>query len=152
MSLVAGIAAILTIMQSVPGVVHVYPYVRSVTDEVVFKNLFFDEASQRIQGWTITRDHTVSTDMGIASGQDKHEIVIRGILGVRDADNTEKIFQDLIEAIRDAFWPLHKLQVGGLSQVFFTEPMQVRVVTQVMFAGALCHYCELTKIVEDFPR
>jgi hypothetical protein len=147
MSLANIISAVGTILATTTGVgANVHAYERWANDDVAFKNLFLSE--DKILGWTITREATDCFEY-VGSTLDTHAIVIRGYFSVQDSANTEKTFQDLIEAIRTTFNPNRRLRIAGVSQCHSSDRIQVRTVDHRMFGGYLCHYCELILRVRE---
>ena|SRR6266705_2555268 len=136
-----------SIMDSVDEVGIVHPYRRAVSSEADVIRLFKDENTGQIRAWDITRETTAENDRTVGATEDLHLIVVRGYMSVKDADATETDFQNLIEAIRAKFRVNRNLN----GKVIETMPMQVRIVSAATLAGVLCHYCELTKQVQEFP-
>ena len=77
------------------------------------------------------------------ASMDTHDLVIRGYFSLDDSANTEKTFQDLIEAIRSKFNPNRRLLVAGTVNAHTSDRIQVRHPGHRMFGGVLFHYCEL---------
>jgi len=151
MSLDAMIEAVGDILLTVTGVgTKVHKYQRWGADEAAFKALFVD--GDKILGWTITREASSSVDYTGGTSRDSHLLVVRGYMGLQDAANTEKTFQNLLEAIRATFQPNRRLKVAGISHAHTSDRMQVRVVDHRMFGSAggyLVHYAELTLRAEE---
>ena len=142
MSLSNIITATASILASVTGVgSKVHAYERWGADEAAFKALFVD--SGKVLGWTITRETTEAIDHVGGASMDTHAVVIRGYYSLDDSANTEKTFQDLIEAIRSKFNPNRRLTVSGTVNAHTSDRIQVRIVDHRMLAGVLVHYCEL---------
>ena len=80
---------------------------------------------------------------------DVHNIVIRGYMSLQDAENTEKVFQDLIETIRTAFNSNRKLTVDDVRHAHDSDRIRVPVVDHAMFGGVLVHYAELVLRVTE---
>ncbi len=75
-----------------------------------------------------------------------HRWRIRGLMALKDADETEKLFDEQLEAIRDAFRDDDDL--GGLILTSIDDRsgeagIQVLEQKPVMFGDALCHWAEL---------
>jgi len=128
-----------SVLESVDGIGTVHEYERwSNTWENFLEH--FKDSNDRINGWTITRRATPAERRTMPIVTRRHEFVIRGIYGLNDADESELTFQDLVEAIQDAFEDQYNL--GGY--VENSGPLQVNVVEPRMFGKVLCHYAELT--------
>lgn len=147
------IPAVQSILASVAGVgANVHPYVRVTADEKGFNDLFFDAASGRVHGYTITRESTKVVEKDVGAAFDLHTIVIRGYMSVKDADKTEQLMQTEIENVRAAFMAKRELQdANGNRQVFWSERIAVRNFAYAQFGKYLCHYAELVLIVKDYP-
>jgi hypothetical protein len=141
MSLSNIISATATILGTVTGIGTVHAYERWAADEATFKALFV--SSGKVNGWAITREATTAVDHVGGASMDTHDIVIRGYYSLDDSANTEKTFQDLIEAIRSKFNPNRRLTVSGTVNAHTSDRIQVRPIQHRMFGGVLCHYCEL---------
>lgn len=141
------------ILAGIAGVgANVYPYIRIAADDAAFNKLFFDAAAQRIHGYTITRESTDSQDRDIGARWDIHNIVVRGYMGAKDADETETLFQNEIESVRATFAGKRHLEdVNGTRFIFWCKPMVCRNFAYAMFSGVLCHYAELLLQIEDYP-
>jgi hypothetical protein len=135
------------ILQTVADVGMVNDYRRAVSSEADVSRLYKDVDAGEIRAWDITRETTVSNDRTVGAVEDLHLIVIRGYMSVRDADATEKTFQNLIECVRAAFRVKRNLN----GKVLDSTPMQVRTVTAATVSNVLVHYCELTLQAQDFP-
>jgi hypothetical protein len=142
-----------SILEAVAGVgANVHPYVRIAAHDKAFNDLFLDTAAGRIHGYTITREKTDVIEIDIGAARDMHTIVIRGYMGAKDADATETLMQNEVEAIRVAFMAKRKLQDGGGNpKVFWCDRITVRNFAYALFSGLLCHYAELVLIVHDYP-
>lgn len=139
------IQAVETILSGVEDVGNVYSYRRWAADEASFKNLFVTQGT--ILAWTITRESTETDDFEEGS-HDHHAIVIRGWMGVKDAANTERTFQNLVESIRETFQTNRTLYLAN-ENAEFSERIKVRKVDYVKYGEYLCHYAELELKVTD---
>ncbi len=130
---------IYTILSGVPGVGKVYDYERWMVDLGKFLELFKDPASGRILGWEISRVAVESLFLSRVEEEATHRFVIKGYLGVKDADATEKLFNGLIEAIRAAF--RGNVTLNGVAEL--ASPMTAPIIDVRTFGSVLCHYGEL---------
>ena len=138
-------------LQAVSGVANVYDHLVYANDDKTVASKFTDTNS-RIHAWMITRPATQGEDRGPNNEYDVHRLQIRGYLGVSEAAGTEGTFQDLVEAVRAAFNANRKFDFNSTKAAHWSKPMQAPQVIYVMFAGVLCHYCELTMDVDDGPN
>ena len=141
---------IVAIIASVANIGKVYAYERWAADWGAFIALFKTTISgvPQIRGWEVSRKgraESLETLGGGMAATDVRQIyVIRGYLGLSDKDNTEKTFNDLIDAIAAAF---AAAQLGGH---ITHDYIQVEKIEPRLFGSILCHYAELTlTITED---
>jgi hypothetical protein len=146
MSLDSIIQATATILGTVPNVGNVYSYRRWAADEATFKKLF--TTGSQILVWTITRESTEISDEE-ESSHDFHAIVIRGWMGTKDEDATERTFQSLVESVRSAFQTNRTLFDGTSYNAEFSDRVRARKVDYVKYGEYLCHYAELELKVTD---
>lgn len=145
MPLNAIIAAVKAKMESVADIGIVHDRVRLALSESVFRELFKDPNNERILGWTITRESGSESDISVHGTSDQHLLVLRGWMGIDDATETETTFQQRIEDVRTAFRQDRTINGSAI----YSDPVQVRLVTQGLLGSYLCHYCELTLRVEE---
>jgi hypothetical protein len=141
------IAEVKSIMGAVAGVGKVNAYRRNAKTEQDFNDLYV--VNGKVLAWDITRESTASTDRTVGATYEEHTLVIRGYMGVRDFDGTEKTFQDLIESVRAALRVKRNLN----GKVLDTTPVQARQVGAAEFGvnKVLVHYCELSFTAIEFP-
>lgn len=101
--------------------------------------------AQRLHGWTITRESTQEQYLTNIEVLRTHRLILRGRYGVDTPSSSEATFQDVIEAICTTFRPLHDL--SGIAE--FKQPIQVELVEHRLFGDILCHYAELSTLVQE---
>lgn len=136
-------------LEAVSGIGVVHNRQRWTIDQDRLKALFGKvetvngEEITRINGWTITRAATPEQRVTGGESTRQYLFIIRGYFSMTDhdtaADASEQIFQELIEAICARFRA--KPDLDDLADS--CEPPQVAAVDYRLFAGILCHYCEL---------
>lgn len=136
---VAKIAAIADI-----GKVHSYE--RYAAQQADMKSLYVATISGRdqLRGWFVRRTGTNETSDALGRYVVTHTWQIRGYMALEDGAASEKAFDALIEAIRDAFRSDENL--GGLISSTVVEEgagVQVEESAPVLFAGVLCHSARL---------
>lgn len=136
---------IYTILSGVPGVGKVYDYERWSVDWTKFVTLFQDSASGRILGWEMSRVAVESQFLSRVEEEVTHRFVIKGYLGLKDADATEKLFNGLIEAIRAAF--RGNVTLNGVAEL--ATPLTAPIIDVRTFGSVLCHYAELHLAVTE---
>lgn len=145
-NIITNMAGILAEVTGIGGKVHAYE--RWAADAAAFKTLFVD--SGKVCGWTLTREATVAKDY-VGASLDEHTLVIRGYYSLDDSANTEKAFQDLLEAIRAKFQANRRLGYGTptVYAAHSSDRMNARAVDHRMFAGILVHYAELVLVARE---
>ena len=146
------------ILEDVHGIGVVYDHEKWASTWDKFIN-FFRNGENLINGWMITRRRTQKFILA-QGGEDTrvHHFIIKGIMGLNDARDTEIIFQDLIEDIVERFDRYDTLNntcwsccpVNGPARL--TSGIQVNVVEPRMFGSVLCHYAELFLYVQEIQR
>jgi len=143
--------AIYNILGAVADIGKVYDYERWAADWTAFINLFKTTigAVDQIRGWEISRrsvgEKQAVIKIGSQAHEDDHLFVIRGYMGVSDANATEKTFNALIESIRTAFRDNRNLN-GACER---HGRIQAPIIEFRLFGGALCHYAELNLTVYE---
>jgi hypothetical protein len=136
---------IYTEISAITDIGMIYDYERWAIDWVTFINLFKNPVSGRILGWEIGRKGAPATYDSNAEETTTHQYVIRGFMGLKDADGTEKLFNAKIEDIRDKF--RFNFTLDGLCEM--AGPLSANIIEPRMFGGVLCHYCELDLPVQE---
>ena len=149
-------AAIKAKILTVPNVGTVHDRERYATDQGSLRALYAFGDPARIQGWHIRRLATEEVSPALGRYVVTNEWAIRGFMGFDDADQSEILFDGLIEQIRDVFRVDETL--GGV--VVATAPARegtekaigIQVVDSgpVMFAGVLCHSAQLRLFTMHF--
>ena len=133
-----------TTLEAVTGIGRVYDFIRLINHWEEFKQDAV--ADGRINVWEITR-LTLEEELEAPQGQvgveacfrDAHLIAIIGHFSVKDEDESEKTFQDLIDAIVVAFRQNNTL---GQTTLIPQQP-QVPSIGHEMFASVLCHAVQI---------
>ena len=158
MSYTTILAAIKSDLQAVSGVQNVHDYIRYKKDETEQKQIaipgYVEGApDQIIHMWEITRTATEIQDDSTFQDQDYTEHVFKliGFYGIRDADLSEKTFQQLGDDICNSFNNKANLQPTAqsyrLKGVFIEEFVNVM---DAPFKGALCHRMTINlRVSED---
>lgn len=153
-------AAILAKVQGVSGMGRVHDYQRFHKDASKLADLYYTsaQAGRRLYGWHIRRVGT--TELLVDTGRNFRDVrwALRGFMSLDDAGETEKLFDDQVEAICDAFRADSRL--GGICETQFREAngnqagIQVDELEPVMFCGVLCHGAKLglvTRLYTNTP-
>jgi hypothetical protein len=137
MSLGAIRSYLKSLLSGVAGIGVVHDYERWAVQYSDLLNYYVKNS--KLNGWAITRRSTEAEWSAMPVVDRTHQIEITGIYSLKDADASEKTFQDLIEAVDAAVRFDHTL--GGNCLV--AGPLAVEVVEARMFGSVLCHYCLL---------
>ena len=146
--------AIIAKLNEVEGIGLVHGYERYAVEERAFKALYMAEG--KLLGWFVRREGVVEKPLNGTVGDEETRWIIRGFMGLSDADQSELVFDDLIDAIRDAFRADDRL--GGAVISCTTEAragIELLASEPVMFANTLCHSARLgltTKTLEQAPE
>lgn len=138
-------AAIVAALASVPNIGVVHDRERYAKDNAKFaQHYLFTPAGgqQQLRGWWVRRAETEerSDTYGSGTTTNVHTWQVRGYLAFNDADATELLFDELVEAFRAVVRDDPTL--GGVCDQppeEETDGVQVLDAGPVMFAGALCH-------------
>lgn len=149
MSIASVRTAIVTRLTSVANIGVVHAYERYANDLARLKALYWSNTHNAVRGWYVRRPATSET--GNVQGRTVEQIRWRivGLMALDDAAASEQTFDELIEAVRDAFAADETLG-GTVDQC--TNPdnggegescIQLDDAGPVMFGGVLCHACRL---------
>jgi hypothetical protein len=140
-------AAIVALASAVPDIGLVHDRERFHKSEADFKNLFvatLGDGTQQLRGWTLSRTATQEIGIAMGRGAERHTWVLRGYMAFNDAEASENVFDELVEAFRDAvradptFGNTCEPDPLGASG---DAPQYVQVLDTgaVKFCGVLCH-------------
>lgn len=126
-------------MRTVPGIGVVYEFERYAKTERDFKTLYGN--NEVLLGWHIRR---VSRRETLAFNEVECDWEIRGFRSLSDADASELVFDDLVDAVLDAF--RDDVRLGGILLTPRDDGDAVPALQDsgpVMFCGVLCHSVRL---------
>jgi hypothetical protein len=132
------------VLEGVSGIGSVHEYDRWFADWGKLIELF-KTADNKIIGWMITRRKTTATRDTMPTIMRDHTFLIRGVYGLKDSAASELVFQDLVEAVQNAFDSAYLLGGNAIN----SGPMQITLVEIRMFGSVLCHYAELEYPVSE---
>ena len=139
---------IAAILASVGGVGRVHQYLRLAENRDVFYTLFTHEKAdggKEVNAWMVTRKKTPSERGPMQVVHRDHYMQLHGLRQVQDAQASELVFQQTVEAIQNKFDS--EFTLGGLA--INSGPVQVLVVEHRSFGGVLCHAAELEYRVRE---
>lgn len=136
--------AIAAAMATIPDIGKVQKFERFAKAEKEFK-VFYEHQGQ-IRGWNIRRITRNENSQGLGISNVVNKWRISGFMSMADADASELVFDDLVEAVCAKFRADEML--GGLiAGTWLENPnvagVQVEDSGPVMFAGVLCHSARL---------
>ena len=142
--------SIVAIMQGIPDIGMVHGKVRYAADMTRYLDLFKVTlgGTPQIRGWTVTRESmdVSPSSFTSASNEEIYNMIIRGMVGLSDALDTEATLQDLADEV------VHTLNTHtdmGISTVVDYSPAaHIRLFEVRQFGSVLCHYCEIEFSVE----
>ncbi|EAT16067.1 hypothetical protein HTZ97_16355 [Desulfuromonas acetoxidans] len=138
-------------LKDVEGIGVVHGYSRYTTNMSQYIKAFLDKTSSRINGWEISRKR-VPESLGTAFFRE-HHFILRGFLGLNDADATDELFQVKIDDVCDLYRQAQPPQ--GATWLYRPIPdsgescVQVPVIDERLFGAVLCHYCEINLVVTE---
>lgn len=137
-------------LAAIPNVGVVHQYERQAADMARFIALFKD-ASGRICGWEITRRAVSEHQAGAFFRH--HQMVLKGYLGLQDANGSSLIFQELIDAVcarfRTAEPPANSTWQYMNGDEPDKSPAQAETINDRMFGAVLCHCAEISLSVTE---
>lgn len=139
---------IAAILASVDGMGRVHEYLRLAKNRDAFYAVFAHETAQgakEVNAWMITRNKTPSERGPMQVVNRDHHFRFYGLRAVNDAEASELVFQELVEAIQRKFDS--EFTLGGLA--INSGPVQVLVVEHRDFSNVLCHAAELEYRVQE---
>lgn len=142
-------AALVRLLKQVDGIGQVHDYMRhSTTWEEIFKR---SEDKGKINHWEVTRTaagQEISALENLAGVDpfyhDIHTINILGRMGLNEEKASEKVFQDLVDAVVKRI----RLDASETRPLFGTvllpRLLQVPVIEHRMYGPVLCHFAQIT--------
>lgn len=137
-------AALFALLAGVPGIGQVHDRERHVRDEAKFRQLYVARVNgaDQLRGWWFRRSATSEVTLGVGRRMEVHTWQVRGYMALSDDAGSELVFDELIEALRDAVRTT--ADAGGVpwEPAPFDSPtdgLQVLQIGPVLFCGVLCH-------------
>lgn len=136
--------AIAAKISAVPDAGKVHSFERFAKSEKDFRAMY--EFNGQVRGWNVRRIGRVEKSPAVSLNSVVNKWRISGFMSLSDAEQSELVFDRLIEAMTDAF--IADESLGGV--VLSTTPegqetagLQLEDSGPVMFAGVLCHSARL---------
>lgn len=138
--------ALAALIAAVPGagVVHAYePYSKTQSEFQAAYIWTAPDTTKQLRGWHLRRTATRERELGVGRTLNAHTWRITGYMALDDNGATELVFDELVEAIRQAY----RLDptLGGAAQLSPAEGAGIDVPDSkpVVFCGVLCHSATL---------
>lgn len=149
MSAAAIRAAIVACLNTVPSIGVVQRFERNASDMARLKALYWSAPLNQLRGWYVRRVATAESGNRQAHTVEQMRWRITGFLAFDDANESELVFDELIESVRNAFAQDETLggtvdQCSDPSSADGVTGIQLDDAGPVMFAGVLCHACRLS--------
>lgn len=146
--------ALAALISDIPNIGRVHAFERYAVQSAQLVELYVAEidGEAQLRGWYIRRVKTVEERQGKHAWMDTHTWMVRGFMALSDADQSELVFDGLIEAVRDAL----RAYLAGLGaptlELGEEQGPQVAQSGPVMFAGKLCHSVTITLRTREFVK
>lgn len=132
------------------GVVHEYERWAADWNKMLALFKVEDDDGSRINGLMITRKTTARRKVNVGEIELAHVLVLRMVMGLKDAAATELTFQALVDALADAFDDNDNETLNDTCDTIRPDwgPMegavglQIDIVEPRMFGSVLCHFFE----------
>lgn len=139
--------ALVNLIASVPEIGAVHSYQRYAAREVEMLKLYLVplHGREQVRGWFVQRVATREVGLTLGTNVLRVSWSIKGYMALSDADQSERVFDDLIESVRDAYRANPTL--GGLVAPPPTTDeygIQLDDAGPVFLAGVLCHSASLS--------
>ena len=143
-------AEIKSILEGVSGMGNVYDYLRHSSN---VNNMleFFKSKANKYHVWSITR--TAVSDHALTQAQNyirTHNFEITGFYGLNDSTESEKTFQDLIEAVLDALRVALKLPAPLNGTALNATVPKAEPIDRRKYVKVLSHACRITFTVDEY--
>lgn len=135
-------AALVAKLSGIPDIGVVHDYERLARNDAEFRTLYTTVVGNKkqLRGWYVRRMSTGETSAVMGEYENSHGWVIRGFMAIDDDAASEKVFDGLIESVRDAY--RNDQTLGGLIASVFSpkgEGPRLSESLPVLFGGVLCH-------------
>jgi hypothetical protein len=154
MSLATHKAAIVALLNAVTNIGRVHSFERYVREEAPFRSLYlFTPAggSEHLRGWWLRNTAISEMQLGVGRTLNEYSFELRGFMALKDADATETIFDELIEALRARYRLDPTLGGVNLAEPLGSEDgIQKDDAGPVTFCNVLCHSALLTLKTREY--
>lgn len=149
-------SALVTSMRAVPNIGVVHAYERTGADLATLKQHYYSATHQQIRGWFVRRVRIRETGILQPLYLEVVEWQIRGFMAVDDAGESELVFDDLLEGLRDRLRDDSTLggtvMKLGLLDAKSDRGLQLEDFGPYMFGGVLCHGAKFSLVTAKERR
>jgi len=137
--------ALLTPLQAIPDIGHVYPYDRIALDPTALHGVMGPLPTLRF--WCLSRAGTAEIWRGNASVERLHRLRLRGYLALDDQQASERVYQDLVDAVQGALASV--VTVPGSAE-YLTAPTLERQEPRRLADTVDVHFSETFVVASEY--
>ena len=137
--------ALLTPLQAIPDIGHVYPYDRLALEPTALNGVMGPLPSLRF--WCLSRAGTAEIWRGNGSVERLHRLRLRGYLALDDSQASERVYQDLLDAVFDTLGAV--VTIPGSAE-YVTEPTLERQEPRRLADTVDVHFSETYVVVSEY--
>jgi hypothetical protein len=139
------IQAILTPLEAIPDIGHVYPYDRIALEPTTLNGVMGPLPALRY--WCLSRAGTAEVWRGNGSVERLHRLRLRGYVALDDPQASERVMQDLLDAVFDT---LHAVVTIPGSAEYVTEPTLERQEPRRLADTVDVHFSETFLVASEY--
>ena len=157
MSVATHRAALVGLLNGVPGIGRVHEYQRYSREESTFRSLYLwgePPMQPHLRGWQVSHPSEERRTLGVSRVLKKHSWALRGYLVLNDEFASELVFDGLCEAVADAYQADPTLGGVCAAEMWGDGPDGVQKLDAgpVLFCGVLCHSAVLQLETWEYAR
>jgi len=137
--------ALLTPLQAIPDIGHVYPYDRIALEPTALNGVLGPLPTLRY--WCLSRAGTAEVWRGNASVERLHRLRLRGYLALDDPQASERVYQDLVDAVLDTLASV--VTVPGSAE-YLTAPTLERQEPRRLSDTVDVHFSETFVVASEY--
>jgi len=145
------------ILNGVAGVHNVHTYMRDISDEEEFERAFsipIDGEETLLTSWMITRKSlaTERQNLGTDVITVTHNIEIEGFYALKDAEQSELKFQEILDQIITRFKSRFQLEDDGsnvLAGIEQTAAFEIPEIGHGEFSNYFVHFCRVVLFIKE---
>jgi len=133
-------------LSTVEGIGNIHEYFRYTEGEAEAQNIYYNETTETINCWMITRRKIDDKQLSGLQNEEVHYIEIEGWVQMEDVERSEIGFQELIDLIRAKFTPQDDLD--ETSTVEIHRPILAPTIGHEKIIGVYCHHVILSMEIQ----